>query len=513
MLTQYLSPSWRLTVHSSPSVLSRWAGKTVVRNLTFQLNRLSIEDDRSEGKSDILELEGDRALLDQLCATLQIHVQSFLQQSTLPTFSVPFPTSLQRREGVNFENAPIQDATTASDFTATNPVDDSTHLIAPEAPIVVTNVEETDSTLRIDPIGPCTYQLHIGTSGNASSDNPIQLSTLELFDLAEVIAQWDGTTVVVPNLPRSAWQQTLVPWVRTAAIVLITVGATATTMHLLQRQGILQVATTPEERIVEAEPLKSEAPAALDSELAPIEPQAQESSPESSQKSQVIADLESELVEELNGEIQNGDGVGNGFQNGENSVETEGLDRDQATDIRILDETPLPPPPTGLPPMPIDPEFSIFPSVPEASLSEEALGDSVPVDGTIAQRSAPETLTAPVSDESVSSVPSSNTPVLTRPPAATTSTPQVSETLAYFQQTWQPLANVTVPLQYRLTLGTDGSLQRIQPLGGMAGTSIDRTGIPLLGDPFVSPPADGQLQQIILILYPDGEVETYLEGQ
>jgi hypothetical protein len=78
----------------------------------------------------------------------------------------------------------------------------------------------------------------------------------------------------------------------------------------------------------------------------------------------------------------------------------------------------------------------------------------------------------------------------------------------YFQDSWQPIANVTIPLQYRLSLATDGSLRQIEPVGPVAGTSIDRTGIPLLGEPFI-PPSD-QTQPILLILNPDGNVEAFL---
>jgi len=95
--------------------------------------------------------------------------------------------------------------------------------------------------------------------------------------------------------------------------------------------------------------------------------------------------------------------------------------------------------------------------------------------------------------------------------AATTGA-QLAGLQGYFQSTWQPPAALTEPLSYRLVVGPSGSLQSITPLGGSAGTFIDRTGIPLLGEPFVSAAADGFSRVVVATLYPDGGVEVYLEG-
>jgi hypothetical protein len=89
--------------------------------------------------------------------------------------------------------------------------------------------------------------------------------------------------------------------------------------------------------------------------------------------------------------------------------------------------------------------------------------------------------------------------------------PQVAEVRSYFQKRWQPPSGLSQTLEYSLTLNADGSIQRIIPLGKAAGDFIDRTDIPLPGEPFVSAIDGGRNPSIRLVLTPDGKVSTFLE--
>jgi hypothetical protein len=88
---------------------------------------------------------------------------------------------------------------------------------------------------------------------------------------------------------------------------------------------------------------------------------------------------------------------------------------------------------------------------------------------------------------------------------------QISEVRQYFQDRWQP-ANADQVLEYRLMLNSDGSLWQIVPLGEAAGRNLDRTGMPSVGATFVSPIPRNQKAKIRLVLFPDGKVQTFLEG-
>ncbi|NJO21382.1 MAG: hypothetical protein HC838_16955 [Spirulinaceae cyanobacterium RM2_2_10] len=67
-------------------------------------------------------------------------------------------------------------------------------------------------------------------------------------------------------------------------------------------------------------------------------------------------------------------------------------------------------------------------------------------------------------------------------------------------------------LEYRLWLNRDGSLQRIAPVSSGAATFLDRTQMPLLGEPFVSPLSGSGTPQVRLILGADGTVRASLEA-
>jgi hypothetical protein len=66
-------------------------------------------------------------------------------------------------------------------------------------------------------------------------------------------------------------------------------------------------------------------------------------------------------------------------------------------------------------------------------------------------------------------------------------------------------------LEYSLLLDVDGTIQRIEPLGQAARTYIDETGMPLIGERFVSPMNNGQTPRIRLVLAPDGKVQVFRE--
>jgi hypothetical protein len=89
--------------------------------------------------------------------------------------------------------------------------------------------------------------------------------------------------------------------------------------------------------------------------------------------------------------------------------------------------------------------------------------------------------------------------------------PQIAEARSYFQQRWQPPADLKQTLEYSLLLNPDGSIQRIIPLGQAAGQYIDRTDMPLPGEPFVSALPGGGNPTIRVVLTPDGKVNTFLE--
>lgn len=90
--------------------------------------------------------------------------------------------------------------------------------------------------------------------------------------------------------------------------------------------------------------------------------------------------------------------------------------------------------------------------------------------------------------------------------------PQVAEARQFFQQRWQPPSSLTQDqIEYTLALNADGTINQVTPRGQVAQIYLDRTQIPLKGEPFVSPLDGGRTPEILLILHKNGKVETRLQ--
>jgi len=90
---------------------------------------------------------------------------------------------------------------------------------------------------------------------------------------------------------------------------------------------------------------------------------------------------------------------------------------------------------------------------------------------------------------------------------------QLAEIQDYFQGNWEPPDDLVDTLEYRVLIDQDGRVQQIVPMGDAAAVSLDRTGMPLLGETFVSPLQPYQQALVRVVLAPDGRVQAFLEGR
>ncbi len=88
---------------------------------------------------------------------------------------------------------------------------------------------------------------------------------------------------------------------------------------------------------------------------------------------------------------------------------------------------------------------------------------------------------------------------------------QLTEAQNYLRAHWQQPSNLTQTVEYILLLNPDGSITRFIPLGEAAQIYANRTGIPLPGQPFVSPIEGGVESTIRVVFQPDGNVQTLWE--
>lgn len=81
----------------------------------------------------------------------------------------------------------------------------------------------------------------------------------------------------------------------------------------------------------------------------------------------------------------------------------------------------------------------------------------------------------------------------------------------YLKQQWQPPKDLKRILEYRLIINKDGSIASVIPLGYPSQIYRDRSGIPLPGEAFVSQFSEQETLKIRVFLIPDGKVNTFLE--
>lgn len=88
---------------------------------------------------------------------------------------------------------------------------------------------------------------------------------------------------------------------------------------------------------------------------------------------------------------------------------------------------------------------------------------------------------------------------------------ELGQVKAFFQDKWQPPADLKQSLEYRLFLNKDGSLARVIPLGKASQYYLDRTLIPTKGEALISPVSNPPPSPIRLLLNPDGKVQAFIE--
>ena len=98
---------------------------------------------------------------------------------------------------------------------------------------------------------------------------------------------------------------------------------------------------------------------------------------------------------------------------------------------------------------------------------------------------------------------------------ASGNSPQQSDRLQeiadYFQDKWQPPADLKQSLEYRLYLNKDGAIAKVVPLGKAARLYLSQTNIPVKGEPFISPGGKSKTKVIRLLLNPDGGIKVFEE--
>jgi hypothetical protein len=455
VLRRYTPPTCTLEIAAAGSALSRWTDRTVLKNLRFQL---SFDDPKLPPEQQVV-ITGDRSQLEALCEAVGTYVQALLNQP--PDKVLPY-APLQASTLKRVDQNPADLKVAGSDLAAT-------------------------AGIHLQPSNLVAHELWLGTLANGESGSAIRLSVLQLFDLANALDTYHAEALALPALSRPAWLNVPTGWARIAAVAVLALGATgAITKFVIDVSNpTVQTATAPRqaetslEQGSEAYPRLSPPPALDISPSLALQP------------------------------VPPPPPVGNTTRPSDSKLPAVAVPRRAAATAppQIATVQSLPNSLSGS-----QQQVAVLPVPNGASGTQQPSAGEA--DTASAPRLNPETGGATADSGEAASRSQTTRENSIRTATASTAfdtIPQVAEVRNYFQQNWQPPTELTQTLEYRLLLNANGSIQRIVPLGQASENYIDRTSMPLMGEPFVSPTQNGSSPQIRLVLEPTGKVKTFLE--
>jgi hypothetical protein len=558
VIRRYTPPTCTLEVKAQNSPLSQWMGKSVLKQLRFELRF----DDPRLPEEQRIAIRGDRDRLETLCAVVTDYVKEFLQKSP-EQFWESYSASENTNPATN--DTEIQDTHNTSSQISTlgKPFNSEVPRIYPR------------SDIYIEPSSPISHNLFLGSLAPQIPGGVVKLSLLQLFDLASALDEYSTDVLALPSLETSRRSSGIPAWAPVAAVVAIGVGLLPLTLKYVNRTREQQVANktaSKEEKIALQTPTSEALTTPLPNLLKlptpppgatnlPIPnpsglptPQVAASLGAIAPNAQVSPALPPGSVAQIPAQPVNPNAPQNSSVNSSNfSFPTTPLPSSRST-FNI---------PGGANPKLPGTASSNFPTKPPS------LPSSIPFQPNISQNSTATSLKAG-SASSASRLPVSNLPpggISALPPlypepkpanprsgsqnartnvnepseligrlrdARNSSTqlttpgntnrtsarantqggtifdtPQIAEARTALRSRWQPPKGLKQSLQYSLLVGVDGTIERIMPLGSAARSYIDRTGMPLIGERFVSPNRNGQAVRIRAVFTPDGKVQTF----
>jgi Domain of unknown function (DUF4335) len=515
-------------------------GKSVLKQLRFELRF----DDPRLPEEQRIAIRGDRDQLEALCAVVANYVQEFLQKS---------PESFSLIRG-------IQDSIPASEdsYERSNSFNSF-------------NAQIPGGQIRIEPGSHMTHNLFLGSLASQASTPVIQLTLLQLFDLATALDEYSNDVVALPNLNTNRSRSTfaLPDWAPVAAVLVLAVGSMPFTLQyanrMRQKQQVASTARNTQQKIAlnESSPASTptlgainptptpsltppdnlllQPPLGTTSTLPaiPATPQtsfitkpgtASKTSPNLTFPSASVPTTGSQL------NIPRTQTPSFSLNSGNTQLPTNGSTgsiaiqpNSRQNSSLTIPKGKITAPETGIPSSnPFLGTSNISPSLspvipPLASIPNNARSKrsspvaSQPFDPRINSTSSGSSVTS--NDNSIAdrlrdgSNTRANKPTEVATGALFDSTPQIAEARDFLKKRWQPPEGLTQTLQYSLIVGVDGTIERIFPLGGASRNYFDTTGMPNAGQPFISPSRNGQALRIRAVLSPDGKVQTFPESE
>lgn len=582
VIRRYTPPTCTLEVSAQNSPLSQWMGKSVLKQLRFEL-RL---DDPRLPEDQRITIRGNRDQLEALCAAVTAYIQEFLHTQ---------PDKFWESYNNSGDTTITLDPTEAPQDIQNS----STRLSTLGKPYYSNNTQTPKSDIYIEPSGYLSHNLHLGHLGNLASPTGgvVKLSLLQLFDLASALDEYSADVLALPNLNTTSRRTSSIPtWAPIAAVFALALGLTPFTWQYANRvrqnqQSQKTAVNTPQQQALQTPlptfaPTPTLLPTPLDAlpSIAGLPP----SPPQGSVSTQLPipgavptpgANLNTNTLP--NTTLPPGSIAGNipGSPNAAQRSTSSGAPSTLQPGTNFTFPSNLPSGSTFNIPEPTNPKLPATSRGKNSPLltSPGSIALQPPnITQSQTRSSQPRTNTSLRTNASSSRLPSITSPSTALPSTAlpptsnlpplsaletpiaeprpatpgrtntsgtlndsgllsrlreardstgriatasnrttTTATntifdtPQIAEARNVLRSSWKPPQGLKQTLEYSLLVGVDGSIERILPLGKAARDYIDRTGMPLIGEQFVSPNRNGQSVRIRAVFSPDGKVQTF----
>ncbi|MGB3650680.1 MAG: DUF4335 domain-containing protein, partial [Rivularia sp. (in: cyanobacteria)] len=202
VIRRYTPPTCTLEVVAQSSPLSRWMGKSVLKQVRFKLRF----DSPRQPEKELIVVQGDRDQLEALYTAVSGYVQEILQQSP-----------------ENFWASRVEAHKVSKTFEPT---------AASDAPNLKQNISNSEnefaysSNIYLQPSSNLTHQLFLGSLANQVSGSSIQLGLLQLFDLATALDEYIVDVVALPTeaQPRRRNNFAIPAWAPVAAVMVLGLG-------------------------------------------------------------------------------------------------------------------------------------------------------------------------------------------------------------------------------------------------------------------------------------------------
>ncbi|MFN5064747.1 MAG: DUF4335 domain-containing protein [Aphanizomenon sp.] len=501
VIRRYTTATCTIEISVENSPLSRWTDKTIVNGLSF---RLQFDDPRLPEPGKIL-LQGDRQQLEVLCTIVTNYVQKLLQQSA-EDFSLTLSENDHNNTESELKNIPLSVLSTQT---------------SPSF-----NTQTPRTKVHLESSGNLTHKLYFGDLINQTSVPVIELSLLQLFDLATALDEYSSDTIVIPIATHQNIRTSLPRWFPMVAILVLAASLTPFTMQYAlniqkNRQKVAQNTTQPPKLtaiepspqdptpipplpLITGQPQLIPPPSNFNTPAAPLSlPNANiPAGPTTSQsKLKIPFDTSSDPIKRENpsfGTTPNSDNskvsTARPNQKGLNVTNTKKPSNLIETSPFIAtipnnNSSKIP----NLIPTPASVELG------QNNIRITAPGQVSPEENQDNLVRRLRTATKTTSDTQVT-----NNKTLF-------DTPQVAEAREYLNKRWRSPTGLSQALEYSLILGIDGKIEKIFPLNQVAREYIDSSGIPEIGKPFVSSNKAGQNLIIRVVLSSDNKVQILPE--